>query len=60
MLLLNKEKLVIIYRHVKRAKATKGGIVHPERSEDGWCLIHVCSERQGWVKSLDLEKVIAH
>jgi tetratricopeptide (TPR) repeat protein len=39
-------------------KLHEGATVHHERSEDGWCLIHVSSERRGWIRSHDLEKVI--
>jgi len=35
----------------------EGTVVHHERSEDGWCLIHVSRERRGWIRSEDLEKI---
>ena len=38
-------------------KLHEGAVVHQERSEDGWCLIHLSSERRGWIRSKDLEKV---
>ena len=39
-------------------KLHEGAIVHHERSEDGWSLIHLSGERRGWTRSQDLEKVI--
>jgi hypothetical protein len=47
-------------RHVKRAKAARGAVICHERSEDGWCTIHVSIEKRGWIRSQDLEKVIAN
>jgi len=40
-------------------KLHEGAVVHHERSEDGWHLIYLCSERRGWVRSQDLKKIIA-
>ncbi len=40
-------------------KLHAGAVVHHERSEDGWCLIHLSSERRGWISLQDLKKVIA-
>jgi tetratricopeptide (TPR) repeat protein len=40
-------------------KLHEGAVVHHERSEDGWCLIHLSSERRGWIRSLDVERIIA-
>ena len=39
-------------------KLHEGAIIHHERSEDGWCLIHLSSERRGWIRSQDMEQVI--
>lgn len=39
-------------------KLHEGAVVHHERSEDGWCLIHVSRERRGWIRAQDLEKVM--
>jgi hypothetical protein len=38
----------------------QGAVVQHERSEDGWCLIHVSSERRAWIRYQDLEEVIAN
>ena len=35
----------------------EGAIVHHERYEDGWCLIHLSSKRRGWIRSQDLERI---
>jgi len=37
----------------------EGAIVHYERSEDGWCLIHLSGERRGWLRAQDLERIYA-
>jgi len=37
----------------------EGAIVHYERSEDGWSLIHLSGKKRGWVKVGAVEPVIA-
>jgi len=39
-------------------KLHEGAVAHHERSEDGWRLIHLTNEKRGWIRSLDLERVI--
>ena len=39
-------------------KIHKGTIVHNERSEDGWVLVHLSEEKRGWVQSKDLERIL--
>ncbi len=39
-------------------KLHRGTIVHNERSEDGWVLVHLSEEKRGWVQSKDLERII--
>jgi tetratricopeptide (TPR) repeat protein len=39
-------------------KLHQGTIVHDERSEDGWVLVHLSEEKRGWVQSKDLERII--
>ncbi len=38
-------------------KLHAGTVAHHERSEDGWCLIHLSSESRGWIRSRDIERV---
>ena len=39
-------------------KLHEGTIVHSERSEDGWVLVHLSDEKRGWVQSENLEMII--
>ena len=39
-------------------KLHEGTIVHNERSEDGWALVHLSDEKRGWVQSKSVEKII--
>lgn len=38
-------------------KMHQGAIVHYERSEDGWVLINLATDKRGWIKSTDLERI---
>ncbi len=38
-------------------KLHEGAIVHYERSEDGWALIHISDQKRGWVKESDLGRI---
>ena len=39
-------------------KIHEGTMVHHERSEDGWVLVHLSEEKRGWVQAKDLERII--
>jgi len=39
-------------------KIHEGTIVHNERSEDGWELIHLSEEQRGWVQSKSVERIM--
>lgn len=38
-------------------KLHEGAIVHYERSEDGWTLIHISIQKRGWIKNSDLGRI---
>jgi tetratricopeptide (TPR) repeat protein len=40
-------------------KLHEGTIVHHERSEDGWSLVHLPDKKRGWVKSEAVELILA-
>ena len=35
----------------------KGAIVHQERTEDGWSLVHLSEEKRGWIRSQEIERI---
>jgi tetratricopeptide (TPR) repeat protein len=38
-------------------KLHSGTVVHKERSEDGWALVHFSGERRGWAKGGQIERI---
>ncbi len=39
-------------------KLHEGTIVHYERSEDGWSLVHLPDEKRGWINANSLERIM--
>ncbi|HOO89628.1 MAG TPA: hypothetical protein PLA74_02285 [Syntrophales bacterium] len=39
-------------------KIHEGAVVHHERSEDGWTLLHLSEDKRGWAKSDQLERIV--
>ena len=39
-------------------KLHEGAVIHHERSEDVWSLIHLSSEKRGWVRSKTIERIV--
>ncbi len=39
-------------------KIHEGAIVHYERPEDGWVLIHLSKDKRGWIPATQVERIV--
>lgn len=59
--ILEKEVNILAGPHIQDTvlfKLHEGTVVHYERSEDGWSLVHLPDEKRGWVNSNAMERVM--